>query len=110
MKYIETKELHQRLQENPNLVIIDVRSPEEYSVAHVAQAKLLPLNTIMSYPKESIDQIKEWVGSQETIYIICLSDRRSFMACHKLLEHNINNVSFIKGGTQEWIASGYPIV
>ncbi len=110
MNYIETKELHQLLQENPDLVIIDVRSPEEYRVAHVAQARLLPLDSLMSQPKESIDQIKEWVGSQRTIYVICLSDRRSFMACHKLSEHNINNVCFIKGGTQEWSASGYSIV
>lgn len=110
MNYIESHELHQLIQENPDLVIIDVRSPEEYRVAHVAQAKLMPLDTIMAYPNESIDQIKEWVGNQETIYVICLSDRRSFMACHKLSEHNVHNVCFIKGGTQGWIASGHSIV
>lgn len=109
MKHIDSHELHQLIQKNPNLVVIDVRSPEEYVIAHVAQARLMPLDRIMTYPKESIDQIKEWVGFQETIYVICLSDRRSFMACHKLSEHNINNVCFIKGGTQGWVASGYPI-
>lgn len=112
MNYIETKELYQRLQTNPKLIVIDVRSQEEYRVAHVEQARLLPLDTLMTHPKESIDQIKEWMGSQaqETIYMICLSDRRSFLACHKLSEYNINNVCFIKGGTQEWVTSGYPIV
>lgn len=110
MNYIDSPALHQLIQENPKLVVIDVRSPEEYRLAHVAQAKLMPLDTLMAYPTESIDQIKEWVGTQEIIYVICLSDRRSFMACHKLSEHNMNNVCFIKGGTQGWIASGYPIV
>ena len=110
MKHIETHELHQLLQENPDLVLIDVRSPEEYRLAHLAQAKLMPLDTLMAYPTESVDQIKEWVGTQETIYVICLSDRRSFMACHKLSEHNLKNAYFIKGGTQGWIAAGYSIV
>lgn len=110
MNYIDTKELYQRLQENSDLVIVDVRSLEEYRIAHVAQARLLPLDSLMSNPKESIDQIKEWVGSQDTIYVICLSDHRSFLACHKLSEHTIDNVCFIKGGTKKWVSSGYPIV
>ena len=110
MKHIETHELHQLLQENPDLVVIDVRSPEEYRLAHVAQAKLMPLDTLMAYPTESIDQIKEWIGDQETIYVICLSDRRSFMACHTLSELNLKNACFIKGGTQGWITAGYSFV
>jgi rhodanese-related sulfurtransferase len=110
MKHIETLTLHQLIQENPNLVVIDVRSPEEYRLAHVAQAISMPLDTLMAYPTESVDQIKEWAGTQETIYVICLSDRRSFMACHKLSEHNVKNTCFIKGGTQGWITAGYSIV
>jgi rhodanese-related sulfurtransferase len=110
MKYIESHELHQVLHENPDLVVIDVRSPAEYIVAHVPQAKLIPLDSIMNNPNGSIDQITEWIKNQETIYVICQSDRRSFMACHKLSEYNMKDVCFIKGGTQEWIAAGYPIV
>jgi rhodanese-related sulfurtransferase len=109
MNYIDVTELYQLWIENPDLIIIDVRSLEEYKTAHVPFAKLVPIDTILAQPEHAIEEILELVGDQEKIYIICLSDRRSFTVCHTLAKHNIDTC-FIKGGTQNWSAAGYSIV
>lgn len=110
MRYIDVHELNLILNKTPKAHIIDVRSIDEHRSGHVPQAKCIPLDLIMNNPKRTIEEIKQLIDEKETIYLICLSDRRSFMACHKLMEHGINNVCYIKGGTKAWIASGYPLV
>lgn len=110
MNYINVNELQQLLIITPGLALIDVRSPEEYQAAHVPEATLVSLDTMLASPDQTIEKILELLGDQETLYIICLSDRRSFMACNTLAKHNFLNTCFIKGGTQDWIASGYPVV
>lgn len=110
MNYIDVNALYQLLLATPELVIIDVRSPEEYQVGHLPQAKLVSIDTILKQPERATEEILQLARGQETIYIICLSDRRSFMACHTLAKQNILNTCFIKGGTQDWIAAGHPVI
>lgn len=110
MNYIEVHELYQKVSENPNLVIIDVRSLEEYHTMHVPQAKRVSIENILLDTGHGVKEILELTDDQEIIYIICLSDRRSFMACHALAKIGLNNTCFVKGGTQGWIAAGYPVI
>lgn len=110
MNYIEVHELYQKVIENPDLVIIDVRSLEEYHMVRVPQAKRVSIENILLDTSRGIKEILEIINDQEIIYIICLSDRRSFMACHSLAKKGLNNTCFVKGGTQNWIAAGYPVL
>lgn len=109
MKYIDVNELKQKLKENPSLVVIDVRSEEEYKMGHVRQTTNIPLDIILNEPELAIKEIRRVTEGQEYIYIICLSDRRSFIACHKLFECGILNSCFIQGGTKAWSNAGYPL-
>lgn len=110
MNYIEVSELFQLWIENPDLVVIDVRSLEEYTAVHVPFAKLVPIDTILEEPEQAIEDILKLNDKQDRVYVICLSDRRSFMACHTLEKHTVRNCCFIKGGTKNWIDAGYPVV
>ncbi|MCP5322933.1 MAG: rhodanese-like domain-containing protein [Candidatus Paracaedibacteraceae bacterium] len=109
MKYIDVNKLNQKLKENPSLVIIDVRSEKEYNMGHVPQTKNISLDIILNVPELAIKEIRELTEGEENIYIICLSDRRSFMACHKLFEYGVPNTCFIQGGTKAWRDAGYPL-
>jgi rhodanese-related sulfurtransferase len=110
MKHINVQELYTILSQNPGLKLVDVRSLDEFRVGHIPQAISVPLDLILSDTKSAIDTINQQLQDQETIYVVCLSDRRSFMACHKLLESDVHNVCFLQGGTKAWASEGYPIV
>lgn len=109
MKHITPRKLHELLTTQRDLFLIDVRSMEEYNHGHISQAKHLPLELILSHPHQAIEEINTLRDNQDPVYVVCLSDRRSFMACCKLSEYNLTNVCFIQGGTQAWVAEGYPI-
>jgi len=81
--------------------VVDVREPDEYSEAHVAGARLIPLGEIVERAAE--------VPSGETVYMICARGGRSLRAAEHLqgLGRDVVNVA---GGTLEWIDSGHPTV
>lgn len=110
MKYITVEELKKSLEKQPDLPLIDVRSPEEYRVGHIPEAKSLPLDTILDDPFRSLKEIESFLKNEDTLYVVCLSDRRSFIACQKLAEVELYNTCFVKGGTHAWMLEGFPVV
>ena len=77
--------------------LIDVRGADEYDVAHVPGARLLPLR-----------EVPERVGelpTAEPVYVICASGPRSERATRFLRAQGIDAVN-VDGGTMAWIDSG----
>ena len=81
---------------NETLHIIDVRSKEEYygNVGHIVDSKLIPLQTIAS----SMEKLK---NIEDTIYVVCLSGKRSAIAS-KILRNNGINALNLSGGMLMW--------
>lgn len=82
-------------------VLVDVRSPEEYTSGHVPGAINLP-----------IDQIEARLGELEPyrsgdVYVICQSGGRSARASTQLASKGFHPVD-VAGGTAAWKAAGYP--
>lgn len=83
------------------IVVIDVRSPEEYAEGHVPGARLLPL-----------EQIGERAGEVPTdcdVYLICRSGGRSARALGILNAHGRRGFN-VAGGTLGWIDAGHAVV
>lgn len=97
-------------EKNPSLLLIDVRSPEEFGLGHIPGAKSFPLNAILSDPLSAAAELKMLNAKNEAIYLVCLSDRRSYMAASMLTQAGIENVCFIEGGTQAWVQQGYDVI
>ena len=83
------------------VTVIDVREPHEYTEAHVAGARLIPLGEVAERAAE--------VPEGETVYVICAMGGRSMRAAEHLagLGRDVVNVA---GGTMGWIESGRPTV
>ena len=88
------------------LVLIDVRSPAEYSEIHADGAILLPLDKLES------KEVRRLCGDKidKPVFLICKSGQRAASA-QKLLK----NVGFtlpycIEGGTVAWEQAGLPVV
>jgi phage shock protein E len=78
---------------NPDNVLIDVRSPQEYEAGHITNAKNIPVDKIA-------EDIKYFVPDKEkTIVLYCRSGRRSAVAEKTLKDMGYKNV--INGGTYD---------
>ncbi len=82
-------------QDSDIIIIIDVRSEEEYQTGHIEGAVCIP-NEVIS------DQIERLLSDKEQeILVYCRSGRRSSQAVDKLLDLGYTNVKDF-GGIIDW--------
>ena len=94
--------LIQENQGNPDFVIIDVRTPEEFAEEHIENA----IN-IDFYSETFRDELNK-LDRNKTYLVYCRSGRRSGNALNIMKELNFREVYNISGGIIEWKAKGFP--
>jgi rhodanese-related sulfurtransferase len=99
------EELYVSLQ-NDDAIIVDVRTPQEFSVGHVPTAVNIPLDGLSDAVRAGqLDRLKS-----RTISVICASGGRSAQATVRLTRvFNFPSVVNVVGGTSKWIDAGFPI-
>jgi thioredoxin len=78
-------------------VVLDVREPGEYAAGRVPGARLVPLATV----PQAVDQLP----TDQPVYVICQSGRRSLEAAQFLTGKGVDARS-VAGGTSAWVRSG----
>lgn len=103
---ISPQELLSLKQSNPDLELIDVRTPAEFGELHVQFARNVPLERL------DASQLKTSRNGQagQPLYVVCRSGGRSKMACDKLVAAGFENIVDVVGGTQACEAAGLPVV
>lgn len=93
---ISQEEAKERMDKNPKVVIVDVRTPAEYKDGHIKNAINVPLDTIdeMNQPKALPDKNAE-------ILVYCHSGRRSKLASDKLVAQGYTGI-YDFGGINTW--------
>ena len=100
MQNINVQELNQWIAENKNIVLLDVRTQEEYDHnGRVKNTKLIPLDQLGN----RLDEL----NPQDTIVCICRSGNRSGFACGTLQRAGFANVYNLTGGMIAWQRAGY---
>lgn len=96
-KYTDiTVEEAKKIIETGNVILVDVRTQEEYSEKHIDGAILIPNETITdSQPAELPDKDAD-------ILVYCRSGKRSSEAAKKLADMGYTNVYNMLGGINEW--------
>lgn len=102
MKTISPAALHNRLSGDPSLVLIDVRTPAEFALEHVAEARNLPLGMDISGELAN--------HQQKPVYILCHSGGRACKAAEQLAREGFYHCVVVEGGTQAWIDAGLPVI
>ena len=83
------------MMQDKEVIIVDVRTQQEYDQYHIKNAILIPNETID-------DTIVELLPNKEaTILVYCRSGRRSKEASKKLIEIGYENV-YDFGGINDW--------
>lgn len=90
--------------DHPDFVILDVRTPLEYSNGHLE-------NSVMINYLSRKDRKKLWKLDKNKSYLIyCRSGGRSLKAMKEAEKHEFREVYNMLGGMRDWYKEGYPIV
>jgi len=97
--------LKQRLDNNEDLLLLDVRTAEDYvgEQGHVAGSKLIPLEEL----EQRMDELGEYL--EKPVIIICRTDRKSAKAAQLLAQKGFADVHVARMGMTDWIKKGYTI-
>jgi len=91
---ITATELKERLEENDDIHLIDVREPHELEISKLEGADLIPLGQIASRMHE--------LDSAEEIVLFCKAGTRSARALEILASAGFRKVKNLKGGINAW--------
>lgn len=94
-KKITAEEAKERMDKDDKVVILDVRTEEEYQEGHVPGAIVIPNETISSEPLEELSDM------DQEILVYCRSGNRSAQAVKKLAEAGYTQV-YDFGGIIDW--------
>ncbi|MBU6327642.1 MAG: ThiF family adenylyltransferase, partial [Verrucomicrobia bacterium] len=99
---ITARDLHHRLNTPSDIILIDVREPEEHAQAAIPGSLLIPLGSLPSRLAE--------ISSMAPIVVHCKAGGRSAKAAHLLFAHGFTDVSNLTGGIDAWLAENLPTV
>src|SRR4051812_1937275 len=93
---IDCRTVRQKLDAGEDLILIDCREPDEFAVAKIAEAKLLPMS-----------EIAEWLGELEPhrdrpIAVHCHHGGRSMRVVRWLREQGYTQAQNMAGGIDAW--------
>jgi len=92
---ITAEEAKARLDNETGIILVDVRTEDEYNVEHIPDAVLLPLDNIA-------DDAEAMIPAKEAIYFVyCRSGNRSATASAQLVEMGYENI-YDLGGIKDW--------
>jgi rhodanese-related sulfurtransferase len=84
-------------------IILDVRSPEEYSAGHIPGAINVPYDQIAAH----LDSLETFRDREIVVY--CRSGRRAGVAEAALAEDGFQQLLDLEGHMQSWQAAQYPV-
>ncbi len=102
VKQISVAELQQRIQEETDLQLIDVRRPAEYADGHAPGARLAPLSELRSNPLD-------WLDPARPVAVICAGGYRSSAATSLLESRGFSQLFNVTGGTSAYVEAGYAV-
>ncbi len=91
-KELASAEFENAIKNNPNAVIVDVRTPGEYQSGHIPNAINIDISSA-EFPDKinTLDRNKEY-------YVYCRSGGRSTTACQYMTSLGFKNINNLYGG------------
>jgi rhodanese-related sulfurtransferase len=90
------------MQSSSNLLVVDVRTPQEYMQVHLKGAINIPLSNL-SLRMGGLEK-------DRPILVYCQTGYRSAQASSILVKAGFAKVYNLEGGITAWVNSGYPTV
>ena len=89
--------------DSADVVILDVRTTDEFNEGHIKGAILIDQNK-----SDFLELVRQLLPKENTIAIYCRSGRRSANAAERLVKEGYKPVN-LKGGILEWKKENMPV-
>lgn len=97
-------DLEERFEENPTLLLLDIREPYEYQAMHIKDSLNVPrgvLETACEWDyEETVPQLVE--ARDKEVVVACRSGNRSVFVCEIMQLMGYTNVASLKTGLRGW--------
>ncbi len=93
---ISVDALRSRLESGENIVLLDVRQPEEHAEKYIPNSLLIPLGEL----PDRLSELEQYRDSEIIVY--CRSGNRSGQACMMLQLSGFANPINLRGGMLAW--------
>jgi len=90
------------IKDNPDMVILDVRTTTEYIEGHIKDAVNIPVDTL----EIRLDELSQ----DDEILVYCRTGNRSSTAVNILEENGFTKLYHMHEGISVWIEQGYPVI
>ena len=118
IKQIKSSEIKKFLEENPNTVLLDVRSEDEWNTIGKPDTKVLGIKThfiTISQEPSFLESIKKNINKKEQVLVMCAAGGRSIIAANLLAKEGYNTLNVsdgFSGNGQDpgWKNSGLPSI
>jgi rhodanese-related sulfurtransferase len=85
------------------VLILDVRTPEEYREGHIKGSVLIPVRELEKRAGEISGHL------EKPVLVYCRSGNRSVTASNILVSKGFRHLYHMKGGIKDWIRHGLPL-
>lgn len=114
---ISVQELHEKYLQHPDIILIDVREPEEHQACAIDRAVNFPRGMLeMKIAQHPV--VNHYCNveraltnlAERDIYLLCGTGARSALATQALQRMGFEKVYSMQGGMQAWLEAGFPTV
>lgn len=96
VKNVNAEEAYNLINENSEVVILDVRTKEEYDNGHIPGAKLVPVQ-LLSMKLTELNEYKD-----KPVLVYCASGGRSPRAVDTLANNDFKDIYHLTRGISSW--------
>ena len=88
---------------DPRAVLLDERTPAEFTEINVPNSVSMPLHLL------DPGKMREMMAGKSACYLFCRSGGRATQAADKLRAAGLENIFVVEGGVDAWAAAGLPV-
>ena len=85
----------------PEVVLLDVREPDEYAYGHIPGA--------ISLPQADLATRLDEIPRDRPVWTVCQAGFRSLRSAQFLKQTGFDTIASVQGGTGVWIEAGHPV-
>jgi rhodanese-related sulfurtransferase len=100
---LSPEKFQDKLQSEPDAVLLDVRTPDETAEGVIAGA------TLLNFKDDDFEQRIDSLAKDKTYFVYCASGGRSGKASSLMKEKGFHHVYTLEGGLTTWKEKGLPI-
>ena len=93
---ITPKELKERLDKGEDLIILDIREPQELSICKLKNTRHIPMGELA----QRLNELEDYKNRDIVVY--CRSGGRSGQCVHYMRQHGFNGALDLSGGILAW--------